>query len=112
MSAHYSRVITQLNDIYSMYQECLADEINLNDREDEFDFYYWATSDWLFDAIAETHPYRVDKYNRVVGELDSVIHKADLYVSENVEDSEGVLEWDGERVGNGEWEYAFWELLD
>jgi hypothetical protein len=108
MSAHYSRVITQLNDIYSMYQECLDDEININGREDEFDFYYWATSDWLLDAIAETHPYRQYKYDTVVGELDSIIHKADLYVSENVEDSE----WDGERVGNGEWEYAFWDCLE
>ena len=54
---NYLAVVEQLNDIVSMYEECLEDEINLNDREDEFDFYYWATSDWLYDAIAETHPY-------------------------------------------------------
>ena len=52
-------------------------------------------------------------FTNVIASLNVVIKKADKYVMENVEGEDGELfPWDGERVGNGEWEYGFWEYLE
>ena len=62
----------------------------------------------------ETTAKSKSNFTNLMGELNDIFEEADEYVIENVE---GFLraddyEWDGERVGNGEWEYAFWELLE
>ena len=48
----------------------------------------------------------------VIDELNDIISKADDYCECNVEDADGWVEWNGERVGNGEWEYSFWSHLE
>tara|TARA_R110002153_G_C12922041_1_gene454863 strand:+ start:102 stop:359 length:258 start_codon:yes stop_codon:yes gene_type:complete len=52
-------------------------------------------------------------FTNLMGELNDIFEEADKYIRYNVEErgfSGGV--WDGERVGNSEWEYAFWEYLE
>ena len=48
----------------------------------------------------------------VIDELNNMISGADDYCKYNVEGADGMVEWNGERVGNGEWEYAFWSHLE
>jgi len=48
----------------------------------------------------------------VIDELNHIISEADDYCKYNVEYDDDDDEWDGSRVGNDEWEYAFWSHLE
>tara|TARA_R110001606_G_scaffold183418_1_gene330076 strand:+ start:310 stop:537 length:228 start_codon:yes stop_codon:yes gene_type:complete len=47
----------------------------------------------------------------VIDELNHIISEADDYCKYNVEGDDEMVEWNGERVGNSEWEYAFFTNL-
>jgi len=62
--------------------------------------------------IQETQRNR-SNFTGVIGELNRIIGRADLYAENNTEwlRTDDYV-WDGTRVGNAEWEYAFWENLE
>jgi len=52
-------------------------------------------------------------FRNVVGELNRIIRRSDDYAENGTEgDMDEDYVWDGTRVGNNEWEYAFWSYLD
>jgi len=61
--------------------------------------------------IQETHRNR-SNFTGVIGELNRIIRRADLYADNTEGDMDEDYVWDGTRVGNGEWEYAFWSYLE
>lgn len=62
--------------------------------------------------IQETQKNR-SNFTGVIGELNLIIERADEFATYNTEyfRAEDYV-WDGTRMGDGEWEYAFWSHLE